>query len=169
MNSAPNSSVPIKIQVKPKRTWPKRLLLSMIVLLLLINAGAVYFIYYKAKVMAESASSAVKNPSIFSGAGLGSALPGSDVAGQDITGVGRYQGSVRTSYSVSGGVTTVEYQTKDSPTAVLTYFKTQLASNGWILEKASNTDIKFSYGASIITISTSQDSTTKITTYKIVL
>ena len=155
-------------QSRPRSKWPKRLLVTAILILIVLNGWAVYFIYHKTKVLAESATNAASNAQTFSGFGQGKSLPAADVAGEDVTGINRYKGSIRTSYQKINNKTTIEYQTKDTAQAVLTFFKTQLASDSWILEEARSDSITFLKNNSLITISVSENKNDKITTIKIV-
>jgi len=165
------AEIPIRRNQNQPRTesaWPRRLIITAIIILTVVNIGFVYFIYYKAKVLAESATDAAKNAETFSGFGKGKDLPTADVAGQDIDGVGRYKGSIRTKYLKEDNQTVIEYQTKDTSKLVLGYFKTQLANAGWILQESDNDSVTFHKENSFITIATSENQTDKITTYKII-
>jgi len=168
------AEIPINInksKISPRSVWPQRLMITAIMILLVLNAGAVYFIYYKSKVLAESAEDAATNAQTFSGFGQGKALPAADVAGEDVSPLGKYKGSVRTAYQKTDNKVTVEYQTKDSPQAVLTFYKNLLAyNNDWVLEESTVDHITFSKDGSFVTVSASasENKSDKITTIKIV-
>ena len=166
-----NSKIPIirNQSQKPKSSWSKRILITAILFLIVLNGGAVYFIYHKSKVLADSATNAATNAQTFSGFGQGKALPAADVAGEDISPLGKYKGSIRTSYQKTDNKITVEYQTKDTPQAVLTFYKNLLAyNNDWVLEESTVDHITFSKNGSFITVSVSENKNDKITTIKIV-
>jgi hypothetical protein len=132
----------------------RRFAITGIVVLLILNGGAIYWLYTQAKASAESVTSATSNSSRFSLPGINSSasLPTSDVSGQEITGLQRYTGAVRTKFANSAGVTKIEYQSKDPASTILAFYKTQLAKNGWILLYSSPTKIIFSKDGKKITV-----------------
>jgi hypothetical protein len=141
-------------QAPPKKGMSRRFAITGIVVLLVLNAGAVYWLYAQAKASANSITSATSNSSRFTLPGISSSasLPTSDVAGEDLAGLQRYKGAVRTKFDNSSGVTTIEYQSKDPASTILGFYKSELAQNDWILLYSSPTKIIFSQGDKKITI-----------------
>jgi len=146
------------IEPPQKKGWlSKRLAITLIITLLVLNLGLLYFLYSKVKASADSLSTA-ETPGRFSLPGINNSgnVPTTDVAGEDIaTGVTRYKISVRTKYEVASGVTTVTYQTRNPASLVLGYYKTELAKNNWILQYSDNSQIIFSRNNQILTLKVS--------------
>lgn len=71
-------------------------------------------------------------------------LPVEDVSGADLIGVRRYERLVRTKYHQTfNGVTAIEYQTHDLANIVLSYYKTQLAKDDWLLISSQDNHAEF--------------------------
>ena len=130
--------------------------------------------YYNAKVKADALSDSAKdaagnvgsqNDSIFA---LNGTLPKADVTGEDPLGLIRYKGAIRSAYTkIADGSTSVEYQALAPVNVVLSYYKTQLAKNNWILNSSTADKIVFSKGAQTATVTAA---TAKgVTTYTIVI
>lgn len=158
----------------------KRLAVSLIVILLVVNLGFIGFAYYKAKVSASevvsSASTAVnstsENKSLSNTLKLNLAkkeIPTADVVGQDLGGLIRPRGDIRSSYKQNtDGTFSAEYKTTTAANVILSYYKTQLAKNNWILQSSTLGKIVFIKASQIITITATTDSN-GVTTYTVTL
>lgn len=62
-------------------------------------------------------------------------IPQEDISGADLTEVARYPQSIRTYYFNEASVINLEYQTIDDPKLVLAYFKKELVSKNFIVQK----------------------------------
>lgn len=139
----------MKIMDKETNKNPHYFLKGVIVLgLLILNLSAIGLFYYAkqgATSIADSFKSAVNDTSRWSSitASADFTLPAKDVAGEDLIDTSRYPGSMRTNYQKTETETLLAYQSLEKPDKVLQYLKTQLAKNGWILKKASETDATF--------------------------
>ncbi|HBO60564.1 TPA: hypothetical protein DD449_02690 [Candidatus Berkelbacteria bacterium] len=153
----------------------KKLVTSLILILLTLNFGAGYFIYYSARVKADNLGTSAKNAvgsvstqnaNLF---GLNTAaLPKTDVSGEDPVGTTRYPKAVRVSFlKAADGTVAAEYKVLAPVNVVLSYFKTQLAKESWIISASSSDSIVFFKNAQNVSISGTNDS--GVTTYKIVL
>lgn len=151
----------------------KRFAIGVILILLVLNLGVGYFIFYKAKASADtltsSASEAASSATSQNLLNLNKAdLPSSDVEGEDPAGITRYKGSVRSAYNNDNGKVVVEYKVVAAPNVVLSYYKTQLAENNWILEKAASETAEFAKDSQLIDIEAKIDQA-GITTFTITL
>lgn len=121
-----------------------------IIVLLVLNIGVGYFIFYSARSKADELTNSAKvaagnastqNDAKFS---LTGSLPKSDVAGEDPIGLRRYKGAVRSVYAkADDGTIKVEYKVLAPVNVVLSYYKTQLAKNNWILSTSATDNIVF--------------------------
>lgn len=150
-----------------KKGWlSKKLAVTLILLLVVLNGGAVFWLYLKAKASADSLAAA-DNPGRFSIPGITNTgrVPTTDVEGNDIeTGVTRYPSLIRTKYTANGANITVEYQTKNPATIILGYYKTELVKNNWILLYADNNKVIFMKNGQQLTLQTStQNGVTTLT------
>ena len=128
----------------------KKLAIIIIVFLLVLNLGVGYFIFYSARSKADeltnSAKEAASNASTQNDAkfSLTGTLPKEDVAGEDPIGLVRYKGAVRSAYSkADDGTIKVEYKVLTPVNVILSYYKTQLAKNNWILSTSAADNIVF--------------------------
>lgn len=156
----------------------KRLVIFLIIILVVLNLGFVGFLYYKMKVSASeialSADAAVndatnsKKSTNLLKLTLGkSEIPKADVAGVDVPGLTRYRDDVRSSYNQNtNGTVTAEYKTTAAANVILSYYKTQLAENDWILLSADSAKIVFTKDKKNITITAATNSN-GITTYSV--
>lgn len=152
-------------QVHPKKGISRRLVISLILILVVLNGGIIYWMFVKAKASADSLGTATN--SSFSLKDIGSAkLPSQDVEGVEISGIQRYRGAVRTKYDSFGGVISAEYQTKDPVNLVLGYYKTQLAKNNWIIVSSNQVKIVFQKESKNISVEASAQK--GITTFTII-
>lgn len=144
-------------------------------ILLVLNIGAGYFLFYSTKIKADGLTSSAKNAagrvtsqnaSLF---GLDTSdLPKTDVTGNDPAGITRYQKAMRSAYTKSdNGTETAEYKVLAPVNVVLVYYRTQLAKNNWILNSASDSAILFTKDAQQISISGTNVS--GVTTYTMIL
>ena len=121
-----------------------------IIVLLVLNIGVGYFVFYSARSKADeltnSAKEAAGNASTQNDAkfSLTGTLPKSDVEGEDPIGLIRYRGAVRSVYmKADDGTLKVEYKVLAPINVVLSYYKTQLAKNSWILNSSATDSIIF--------------------------
>lgn len=152
----------------------KKLAVTIIIILLVLNLGVGYFLYFSIRAKADSITTSAKdaastattqNASLF---GLNtSGLPKSDVEGVDPAGITRYPKAIRSVYTKQDGAETVEYKVLAPVNVVLAYYKTQLAKNDWVINFSSSDTIVFNKAAQKISITGVNKS--GITTYTIVL
>lgn len=143
----------------------KRFVIVSIIILLVLNLGVAYFILRKSKTSADTittsastaANEATTSKSSFFDFLKGS-IPKEDVAGEDPLNIVRYRGAIRTKYTKDNtDKVVVEYKVAASKSVVLSYYRTNLARNGWILEEASPDKIIFNKGNVLVTISAQTD------------
>ena len=153
----------------------KKFAIITIVFLIIINLGVGYFIFYSARSKADdltnSAKVAASNASTQNDAkfSLNGTLPKSDVAGEDPIGLTRYKGAVRSAYmKADDGTVKVEYKVLAPVNVILSYYKTQLAKNSWILNSSSVDSIIFTKDTqkATMTAATAKGVTTYILTVK---
>lgn len=131
-------------------TVSKKFAIITILVLLALNIGVGYFVFYSAQVKADELTASAKqaagsassqNAEMFS---LNGSLPKTDVAGEDPIGLIRYKGAMRTAYSKnSDGTIKVEYKVLAPVNVILSYYKSQLGKNNWILNSSSTDSIIF--------------------------
>lgn len=153
----------------------KKTAIIIIMILLALNLSLGYFLYYTAKVKADELTNSAKeaagnvgsqNDTVFA---LNGNLPKADVAGEDPIGLTRYKGAVRSAYTkAANGAITAEYKVLAPVNVVLSYYKTQLAKNGWILSASTADKIVFTKDAqtATVTAATAKGVTTYILTVK---
>lgn len=156
----------------------KRLAITLIIILLLLNLTFAGFIFYKFKTSvngltasADSAASSTANSTSVANLlklTVGKIeMPKVDVSGQDPVGIIRHRGDIRSGYlQNSNGTTAIEYKTTTAKNVVLSYYRTQLAKNNWIFQNATSDQIIFSKEGRVATISASTSSN-GITTYTV--
>jgi hypothetical protein len=81
-------------------------------------------------------------------------LPVKDAPGIDFPGIKRYESSVRTKYESTGGITTIEYQTHALEDVVLSYYKSELAKNDWVLQYSREKETCFIKANQKVTLKT---------------
>lgn len=153
----------------------RKLAITLVGILLALNIGAGYFLFYSARAKADnltnSAKTASENVTIQNAAKFGlniGDLPKTDVVGEDLTGIKRYPKAVRTAYTkATDGTVTFEYKVLMPVNVVLGFYKTQFALDGWILDSESPEIITFD--KDIQKISVSGVSSGGVTTYTMVL
>ena len=156
----------------------KRLVIFLIIALITLNLGFIGFAYYKFKttvnafsVSADSAANTTVNATnaknllkLNSGK---NEIPSTDIAGQDLAGVARPRGDVRSAYTQNpNGTATVEYKTMTAANIILSYYRTALAQNNWILQSATSEKIILTTGGQTLTITASTNSN-GVTTYTV--
>ncbi len=149
-----------------KRGLSKRFVVTAIIILVVLNLGVVSWFYFKMKASAESATTAAENATTFSTA-TNTKLPNEDVVGQDLAGLERYQGAIRTFYENDLNSITLEYKSKDAASLILNFYKSQLASQNWILQNSEQDSAIFIKEKAKIEIETIENKSDKITTFKI--
>jgi len=137
----------------------KKTAIIIIVFLLALNLGVGYFIFYSARSKADELTASAKvaagnastqNDTKFN---LTGTLPKEDVAGEDPIGLIRYKGAIRTAYiKADDGTIKVEYKVLAPVNVVLSYYKTQLAKNNWILNTSATDNIIFTKDAQKVTV-----------------
>lgn len=137
----------------------KKFAIITIIVLLVLNIGVGYFVFHSAQVKADELTASAKsaagsassqNAEMFS---LNGSLPKADVAGEDPIGLTRYKGAMRTAYTkAADGKITVEYKVLAPVNVVLSYYKTQLAKNNWILNLSTADSIVFTKDAQTVTM-----------------
>ncbi len=114
---------------------------GLVILLFVLEVGGGYFLH-RAKSSLDSITSAVHIVSSQNDANP-EQLPIEDVAGADVPGITRFSALVRTKYQQSAGLTTVEYQTHYPVNQIISYYKSQLAKNDWVLDYAKEGEASF--------------------------
>lgn len=137
----------------------KKFAIITIIVLLVLNIGVGYFVFHSAQVKADELTASAKsaagsassqNAEMFS---LNGSLPKTDVAGEDPLGLIRYKGAMRTAYTkTADGKITVEYKVLAPVNVVLSYYKTQLGKNNWILNLSTADSIVFTKDAQMATM-----------------
>lgn len=150
----------------------RKIVITLIVLLIVLNLGVAGFFYWRFKVAANSlmgsaSSATVQNFLKFSFSQQ--KLPDADVAGEDPANIGRFKTSVRTKYEKTDASTTYEYVTKDSPVLVMGFYKNKLATNGWIMQSANENKLIFTKDEKTIIVTVQTDQASLLTNYTIVL
>jgi hypothetical protein len=150
----------------------KPLLIILIVILVILNAGAIWFFWQAKNTVVDFTNSfkkAARDSSSTFRASADVVLPVTDIAGEDFPQINRYPKSIRTIYATSETSTTIQYQSQDAPSLILSYFKTQLANSGWILQESSDGKIIFAEEGEKAVINVTQEPMTRITSYTIEL
>ena len=158
----------------------KRFAITLIIVLVALNLGFVWFAYSKIKTSASgltssansAASSTADSTSFVNSLKLSlgkKEIPAADLAGNDLGGLTRTRGDVRSGFTQNAnGTATAEYKTTTAANIILSYYRTQLARSSWIMQSATDEKIVFSKDNQIITISASTNSN-GITTYTVTL
>lgn len=146
----------------------KRFVVTAIIILVVLNLGAVSWFYFKVKASAESATVAAENATTFSSATTDAKLPTEDVTGQDLAGLERYKSAVRTFYNKGTNSITLEYKVNVPASLILNFYKSQLATQNWILQNSKQDSTSFIKEKAKIEIETIENKSDKITTFKIV-
>lgn len=150
----------------------KKIVITLIVLLIVLNLSVAGFFYWRFKMAADSLVGSASNATVQNFLKFSFSqqkLPDADVAGEDLADIGRFKTSVRTKYKKTDTGTTYEYTTKDSPVLVMGFFKNKLATNGWLMQSANENKLVFTKEGRTITISVQTDQATLLTNYTIVL
>jgi len=128
----------------------KKTAIIFLVILIVLNIGVGYFIFYSARSKADeltaSAKVAASNASTQNDTkfNLTGTLPKEDAVGEDPIGLTRYKGAIRTVYTkADDGAINIEYKVLAPVNVVLGYYKTQLAKNNWILNSSAADSIIF--------------------------
>jgi len=157
----------------------KGLWITLIVVLFLVGlaSGVIYWSFVKTKDIANSALDAAKNaqsvttpkpsPSI-SSTPVGLSLPSADVAGEDLLDVPRYSGSMRAAYDKNddGTVVNLEYVSSASAKEILDFYKKTLPNSDWILRAGDNLGLTFSKTGADLTIEIVEENN-NLTQYRI--
>jgi hypothetical protein len=149
----------------------KPYLIASIVILVILNAGVIW-VFWQAKDAVGGFASSFKKASYGSSPFNASAdvtLPSIDVAGEEITGLERYPKSIRIQYSQDNNTTLAQYQTQDAAGLILSYFKTKLATSGWVMLESSDNKASFTKDKKTARISAEFDPGTRMTSYTLVL
>ena len=150
----------------------RKIVITLIVLLIVLNLGIAGFFYWRFKVAANSLMGSASNATVQNFLKFSFSqqkLPDADVAGEDMADIGRFKTSVRTKYEKTDTSITYEYATKDSPVLVMGFFKNKLASNGWIMQSADANKLVFTKDGKTITVTAQTDQASLLTNYIIVL
>ena len=160
-----------------KWTW---ILLMIAVTLVVSAAGVIYWTSVKAKRIANSALDSGANvqtvltptpsPASSKTPTATISMPTSEVEGEDLSDVPRFNGAVRSSYDKNddGSVINIEYYGQASSKEILEFYKTNLPVKEWILRAESVGALNFSKSEAEISIEiVDEDKTAKITQYKI--
>ncbi|OGD57116.1 hypothetical protein A2V71_01630 [Candidatus Berkelbacteria bacterium RBG_13_40_8] len=151
----------------PKKGLSKRFVVTSIIILLVLNLGVIGWFYFKIKASAESATTSSENATTFSSLTTAK-LPDEDVAGQDLAGLEKYKGAVRTFYEKDLNSIILEYKINASPSLILNFYKSELTSQNWILQNSKTDYVLFVKEKAKIEILTLENKTDKITTFKII-
>ena len=152
-----------------KRGLSKRFVVTVIIILATLNLGAVGWFYFKMRASAESATTAAENATTFSSATTTTKLPNEDVAGQDLAGLERYKGAIRTFYEKDSNNSVIfEYKVNAPASLILNFYKSQLAGQNWILQNSKTDSASFIKEKAKIEIFTLENKSNKITTFKII-